>query len=700
MSIATNANTVSVEINGILLEIAEGSTILDAAKSAGIHVPTLCYYPRLPTHAVCRMCLVMVDGEAKPACKTPVAAGQVIETDSPDLTDFRQTDAQWLLARHPNSCMQCEVSGSCQLQSLVKEYQWQDTWQNIPRGSIKHPEHHLTDHTSPSIWRDLDKCIECGLCVEACGEHGQQLNIIGFAERSSERLPVTVFDKPLAETDCISCGQCTLVCPVGALIETPHWHEVLHTLDSKRRVSAVQVAPASRIAISEEFGLAPGTISTGRMINALRQLGFDYVFDTNFAADLTIMEEATELLGRINDKSRLPLFTSCCPSWVNWIEIHRPDLINNLSTTKSPQQMHGALTKRSDFVKSLGEEFSTGSKEPYVVSVMPCTSKKDESRRPGQSEDVDHVVTTRELARMIKARGIAFASLPDDGEFDNPLGASTGAGQIFGASGGVMEAVLRSTAHFIGQNHKLPLEWQQLRGVNEKIKTAEINGVGRVAICNGIAAAQQLLVDEQWRDEFVAIEVMACVGGCLGGGGEPKSMDRDVLQKRMQSIYAIDKNLERRRSHENTDVQALYDTQLGKPNSATAKKLLHTTFAQRNTDRLLLMRFLDAVDKRDDSAINSLFHPDATWNTASPLGTITGIEEITCLIRYKLPPREYGAQFKQHRMASASDINSMHVITPSGEQCRFDLESIIIEVDGSPRRVIKQITRTVLSGAG
>jgi len=381
---------------------------------------------------------------------------------------------------------------------------------------------------------------------------------------------------------------------------------------------------------------------------------------------------------------------------VNWLELNRPDLLPHLSTAKSPQQMHGAVAKRGDFARSLGPEFAAGDAEPYVVSVMPCTAKKDEAARPGMSGDVDHVLTTRELARMIRSRGIAFGALDEDATFDSPLGESTGAAQIFGASGGVMEAMVRTAAHLKGLEDQVPLDWQKLRGVNEAVKTATIPGIGTVAVCNGIAAAQRMLETDDWRAEFVAVEVMACVGGCLGGGGEPKSMDPDVLKKRSQAIYSIDANAPRRRSYENPDIQKLYATQLEKPNSEAAHGLLHTHYSGRRSERSILMRFLDRVDRRDGAGAASLFHPDGMWSTASPFRDIQGAENIEAFITTALPPRKYGPHYRRHQMDSAADADDLTVVTPDGQRCRFTMELCPDGVGRHAPMLIKSLKRQVL----
>lgn len=403
-----------------------------------------------------------------------------------------------------------------------------------------------------------------------------------------------------------------------------------------------------------------------------------------------------EFLARLEAGTNLPLFTSCCPGWVTWVELHRPDLLAHLSTAKSPQQMHGTMAKRGAFARSLGPDFAAGKAEPFVVSVMPCTAKKDEAARPGMSGDVDHVLTTRELARMIRSRGIAFGALEEEGTFDSPLGESTGAAQIFGASGGVMEAMARTAIHLRGAGDTLPLEWHALRGVRDGVKTCEIPGVGTVAVCNGIAAAERLLETDDWREDFVAIEVMACVGGCLGGGGEPKSLDSDILAKRARAIYGIDTDAQRRRSFENLDVQELYATDLGAPNSPRAHNLLHTQYAPRRSKRALLMRFLDSVDRRDGEGAARLCHPEATWSTASLYGEIRGRREIADFIVHGLPPRSFGTAHVRHRMAVAAGTEDLCVRTPDGQLCRFDLE-ICTTGDGSAQNtMITRMTRHLL----
>jgi iron-only hydrogenase group A len=732
---SASAVPITVTVNTNVVKLTAGSTLLDAIKLAGVTVPTFCYSPKFKPQSLCRMCLVEVEGKPKllAACSTVAEDGNAICTDSPALLSYRRTTGQMLLARHPNECMRCEVAGQCKLQSFVQKEELEELWPKTPRGSPEHSEHKLHDHTSPALYRDMDKCIECGLCVQACGPAGQDQNIIGFAERGDGVLPVTIFDGALADTKCISCGQCTSVCPVGALTERPDWHRVLRVLDSRRRRTVVQVAPATRIAIGEEFGMPPGSVNTGRLVRALRELGFDYVFDTNFTADLTIMEEATELLMRVGLSGAakasnapadiaaaaykpLPQFTSCCPGWINWVEINRPDLLRHLSTTKSPQGMLGALAKRGVFPMSTalnaphetysstgdqvltgGGEFASGDQEVYVVSVMPCTAKKEEGVRPNLRGDVDAVITTRELARMIRSRKIPFASLSNDGDFDSPLGESTGAAAIFGASGGVMEAALRTAAFVLAKGtgpngedvEDTPIDFHSLRGELPGVKVATVAGVGDVAVCNGIASAAKLMSNDKWKDQFIAIEVMACVGGCLGGGGEPKSEDPKILEKRTAGIYGIDKNTKKRRSHENEQVMKLYDDFLGQPLSHKSETLLHTSFSARHGDREILGRFLAAVDARNGARAAALFAEDkGTWCTNTEIfGEVVGRNGIEELINSKLPPIKLGAHYKRHLFVDAA--YGTVVRTPAGDVVRFEIET---EGENSSLR-IKRLVR-------
>jgi len=575
---------VSVTINGIPVTVQEGSTILEAARTIDVKIPTLCHLnlPEMKFNnhvASCRVCMVEVEGRRNlaPACSTPVAEGMVIRTDSHRAIEARRTMLELLLSDHPKSCLTCAKNLDCELQALAAELGVREIPYEGEESSYK------KDVSSLSIIRDPNKCIMCRRCETMCNEV-QTVGVYSAAGRGFHTVVMPAFELPLIETSCTFCGQCLAVCPTGALTEVDNVPEVWKALADPQTVVVVQTAPAVRVALGEAFGLEPGTPVTGKMVAALRRLGFDYVFDTDFAADLTIMEEASELIHRLKHGGRLPILTSCCPGWVKFFEHQFPDLLDIPSSCKSPHEMFGVIVK-----SFLAPKLGLDPAKVKVVSVMPCVAKKYEAARPElrhrpEIPDVDLVITTRELARMIHEAGIDFNSLPEE-DFDRPLGESTGAGVIFGVTGGVIEAALRTAYEWLTAKPLEKVEFEALRGM-DGIKEAVVGIDGlklRIAVCHGLGNARRILEKiRAGQCEYHAIEIMACPGGCIGGGGQPYHHgNMEILKKRATGLYREDRSKHLRKSHENPEVQRLYQEFLSEPYGELAHKLLHTHYVRR-----------------------------------------------------------------------------------------------------------------------
>lgn len=574
---------INLTINNLHIEVPEGTTILEAAKMLQIHIPSLCHLNIGKNYvnncASCRVCVVEVAGRSNliPACSTVVTEDMVVRTSTPRAITTRKIILELLLSDHPSDCLLCAKNTRCELQKLAFEMGIRE----IPYVGEK--SEYPIDSSSASIVRDPNKCIMCRRCETVCNNI-QTVGVYSAVDRGFKAVVSTAFNEPMTDTACTFCGQCVSVCPTAALTEQNASSQVMRALNDPDKYVVVQTAPAIRVALGEEFGLEPGTIVTGQMVAALRQMGFKKVIDTDFAADLTIMEEASELINRIQNNGRLPLLTSCCPAWVNFFEHHFPDLLDIPSTCKSPHEMMGAIIKTY-----LAKKLKVNPKKIFVVSIMPCLAKKYESSRPELSNDglsnVDAVLSTRELAAMIKEAGVSFNELPPE-EFDHPLGESTGASVIFGTSGGVIEAAVRTAYEWITEEPLEAIEFEQLRGM-EGIREATVH-VGdldlKIGIASGLGNARKLL--EAIRDgkaEYHAIEIMACPSGCINGGGQPPHHnDWSVIEKRKAALYADDRNKELRLSHHNPEIQKLYDDFLGTPNSHLAHSLLHTSYKERH----------------------------------------------------------------------------------------------------------------------
>jgi len=568
---------INLTIDSEEIQVEEGASVLDAAKELGIDVPTLCYHPDLTIHGACRVCVVedTESGQLLASCCTPAKDGMKINTRSAKARKARRRNVKLLLANHPNDCLGCDRNGTCELQDITYSLGISSDDMEELEGDIRE---NSIDETGPSLKRDPNKCILCGRCVRVC-EEVQGVSALQFSGRGFDSVVQTAFDLPQSEINCANCGQCATVCPVGAITEISEIRNVWDAIEDDDKHVVVQTAPAIQATLGEEFGYEPGTVVTGKLVSALRKIGFDKVFSTEFAADLTIMEEGNELLKRIKGDKDLPQITSCCPGWVKFAEHNYPELLDNLSTAKSPQQMFSTLAKTY-----YAEESDIDPENIYTVAIMPCTAKKFEKDREEINDsgykDTDAVLTTRELARMIREIGIDFVNLEEQ-DYDEMMGKSTGAGTIFGTTGGVAEAAVRTVKEKLtGEElERLDLGFQ---GVNE----AEVE-IGdrtlKVAIANGLARASELLDKVKAGEcEYDFIEVMACPNGCVGGGGQPLPVDQEIKEKRGQGLSNIDETKTIRKSHENPMIVRLYEEYLGEPLGGDSHHLLHTTYKKRD----------------------------------------------------------------------------------------------------------------------
>jgi NADH-quinone oxidoreductase subunit G/NADP-reducing hydrogenase subunit HndD len=584
----------NLKINGRDYQVPDGTTILKAARDyAKIDVPTLCYLEGISEEGACAICVVEVKGarNLQRACVVKVNEGMEVWTNTARVREARKLNVELLLANHPKDCFTCERSQNCDLRELASELGVREV--EFPRTRT---EWLPIDNTSLSLVRDPNKCVLCRRCVNVCAKV-QSVYAIDIMGRGSNSTVSTFLDEGLGNVECVNCGQCLLVCPTGAITERSEIPDVWKALGDPDKVVVVETAPAVRVAIGEEFGMPDGTQATGKMAAALRGLGFDKVFDTDFSADLTIMEEGFELIGRIKNGGTLPLITSCSPGWIKFVETFFPKVLDHVSTCKSPQQMFGTVTKTY-----WAEKMGIDPRKIVVVSIMPCTAKKFEKERPEMKtafhywqekmglkdeeafKDVDCVLTTREAAKMIREAGIDFANLPDE-DFDKPLGESTGAAVIFGATGGVMEAALRTAYEVLTKKSLAKLDFEDVRGL-EGIKTADVDIDGlilKVAVANGLGNARVLMEQVQKGESpYHFIEIMCCPGGCLGGGGQPISSNPDIKKRRAEAIYREDAGKPIRKSHENPEITAIYKDFLGEPNSEKAHHLLHTEYCDRS----------------------------------------------------------------------------------------------------------------------